>query len=339
MCATGTPLFSDEFTSYLLAGLNSDYDALVISITARLEPRAPEELYSLLLTFESRLAHSTHLPISTTLSANCSSGPPHYSNRGRGNYRGHCRDSPSTSTLNPFLPPPLPHSKPTCQVCGKVGHSAIKCFYRFDYAYQSDPPRNLTANYSSSCASPDQSWYLDTAATNHITSDMSNLNLTSGPYGGNEHIRIGDGTELPIANIGDSKISTPSHSFVLENLLHVLAIIKNLVSVQKLCLDTSVVFEFHSTHFLVKDSMTGAPLLCGPMRNGLYSFSNILPFATSAQTLIVYVDDIILTGSDPEAIQSVLHALNLSFTVKDIGSLRFFLGLEIQSLETGLHLS
>lgn len=51
------------------------------------------------------------------------------------------------------------------------------------------------------------------------------------------------------------------------------------------------------------------------------------------------MDDLILTDSDPEAIQSVLYALNLSFPVKDIGPLRFFLGLEIQQLENGLHLS
>ncbi|KAF5480780.1 hypothetical protein F2P56_001496 [Juglans regia] len=212
MCAAGTPLSSDEFTSYLLAGLNSDYDALVMSITARLEPMAPEELYSLLLTYESRLAHSTHLPASTILSANYTSGPPNHTNRGRGNYRGHNRapfrgrgrgrHSSSQTSANTFAPSPLPHGKPICQVCGKVGHSAIKCYFRFDHAYQSEPPRNLTANYSSSSASPDSSWYPDTAATNHITSDMSNLNLTSGPYGGNEQIRIGDGTELPIANIG-----------------------------------------------------------------------------------------------------------------------------------------
>lgn len=60
---------------------------------------------------------------------------------------------------------------------------------------------------------------------------MSNLNLTSRSYGGNEQIRIGDDSELLIANIGDSKFSTSSHSFIFKNFLHVPTIIKNLISV------------------------------------------------------------------------------------------------------------
>lgn len=222
MSAAGNPLSPTEFTSYLLAGLNSEYDAFVTSVTARLEPMAPEELYGLLLTHESHLAHSTHLPLSTTFSANYTSEPQNYNNRGQGTYRGNNRGSSrgrghsrtSSSTYNPNSsspqPQPLPHSRPTCQVCGKVGHIALKCYYRFDHAYQSDPPRNFTASYSSTFPSPDPSWYPDTAATKHITSDISNLNLTSGPYGGNEQIQIGDGSKLPIANISDSKFSTSS---------------------------------------------------------------------------------------------------------------------------------
>ncbi|KAF5446599.1 hypothetical protein F2P56_032214 [Juglans regia] len=88
MCAASAPISSDEFTSYLLVDLNSDYDALVTSVTARLELMSPEELYSFLLTLESRLVHSNHLPMSTTLSANYTSSSPHFNNRGRGNYRG-----------------------------------------------------------------------------------------------------------------------------------------------------------------------------------------------------------------------------------------------------------
>lgn len=62
-----------------------------------------------------------------------------------------------------------------------------------------------------------------------------------------------------------------------------------------------------------------------------YAFVTIL--------FLVYVDDIILTSSDPQAIQSVLTSLGLTFLVKDLGPLRFFLGLEISHLSTGLHLS
>lgn len=236
MCATGTSLSQAKFTSSLLAGLSSDYDPFVTFMIAQLEPMTSEELYSLLLTHESHFAHSNHLPVTTDLSANLTTTPS-FHGRGscRGNNRGGHRGHSKGRAILPYTPYPpnasLHHSKPTCQVCGKIGHVALKCYYCFDHAYQSDHSHSLITNYSSSLPSHDQSWYPDTATTNHITSDLANLNITSGPYGGNEQIRIGDGKELPIANIGDSKFSNSSHSFILKNLLHVLSITKNLISV------------------------------------------------------------------------------------------------------------
>lgn len=54
---------------------------------------------------------------------------------------------------------------------------------------------------------------------------------------------------------------------------------------------------------------------------------------------LIYVDDIILIGSDSIALHIVFHSLSLTFPLKDLGPLCFFLGLEIQYLATGLHLS
>lgn len=49
MSAADTPLTPKEFTSYLLAGLSSDYDAFVTSVTALLEPLflKPSTVFSL----------------------------------------------------------------------------------------------------------------------------------------------------------------------------------------------------------------------------------------------------------------------------------------------------
>lgn len=51
------------------------------------------------------------------------------------------------------------------------------------------------------------------------------------------------------------------------------------------------------------------------------------------------MDDIILIGFDTEAIKHVLSALHLNFPLKDLGPFRFFLGLKIQTFQSGLHLS
>lgn len=55
--------------------------------------------------------------------------------------------------------------------------------------------------------------------------------------------------------------------------------------------------------------------------------------------LIVYVDDIILTGNCHLGINKVKSYLATEFEVKDLGSLRYFLGMEVGRSETGMVIS
>ncbi|XP_058211456.1 uncharacterized mitochondrial protein AtMg00810-like [Rhododendron vialii] len=60
----------------------------------------------------------------------------------------------------------------------------------------------------------------------------------------------------------------------------------------------------------------------------------------SSLTLIsVYVDDIILTGSDSSYLTHLVHLLSSRFVMKDLGSLHYFLGIEVNSTPNGLFLS
>ena len=43
---------------------------------------------------------------------------------------------------------------------------------------------------------------------------------------------------------------------------------------------------------------------------------------------LVYVDDILLTGNDHSCIAKLKEVLDKKFGLKDLGSLRYFLGLE-----------
>lgn len=45
--------------------------------------------------------------------------------------------------------------------------------------------------------------------------------------------------------------------------------------------------------------------------------------------VLVYVDDIIITGSKLVDIQNLIQALNNQFSLKDLGDLNFFLGIEV----------
>ncbi|KAL2239212.1 UNVERIFIED_CONTAM: Retrovirus-related Pol polyprotein from transposon RE2 [Sesamum indicum] len=55
--------------------------------------------------------------------------------------------------------------------------------------------------------------------------------------------------------------------------------------------------------------------------------------------LLVYVDDILLTGPSISTIQDVKTYLHNLFTIKDIGDARYFLGLEIARCSDGLYIS
>ncbi|KAL2240897.1 UNVERIFIED_CONTAM: Retrovirus-related Pol polyprotein from transposon RE1 [Sesamum indicum] len=53
--------------------------------------------------------------------------------------------------------------------------------------------------------------------------------------------------------------------------------------------------------------------------------------------LLVYVDDILLTGSSSSILDSVKSYLDRLFTIKDLGSAKYFVGLELARSSHGLH--
>ncbi|XP_022040579.1 uncharacterized mitochondrial protein AtMg00810-like [Helianthus annuus] len=55
--------------------------------------------------------------------------------------------------------------------------------------------------------------------------------------------------------------------------------------------------------------------------------------------LLVYVDDLILTGNDENLIHIFISQLNQEFSIKDLGDLNYFLGLEVVYTDSGLFLT
>ncbi|CAM8978789.1 unnamed protein product [Rhodiola kirilowii] len=51
--------------------------------------------------------------------------------------------------------------------------------------------------------------------------------------------------------------------------------------------------------------------------------------------LLVYVDDIIITGTSQKLIDNIKQFIDSKFKIKDLGTLRFFLGLEVARSGTG----
>jgi hypothetical protein len=134
------------------------------------------------------------------------------------------------------------------------------------HTIESTPP--MQALLATPQQATDQNWYLDTGATHYVTHDLANLNLRANEYQGSDHIRVGNGTRLPIKHIGTTQISTPTTTFRLNNVLHVLDISNNLLSVHKFTNDTRTLMEFHPSLFRVKDLATRHLLLQGRVSMG-----------------------------------------------------------------------
>ncbi|KAG7556886.1 Integrase catalytic core [Arabidopsis suecica] len=55
--------------------------------------------------------------------------------------------------------------------------------------------------------------------------------------------------------------------------------------------------------------------------------------------VLVYVDDLIISGSNKEGIQAIKSSLHSAFDIKDLGVLKYFLGIEVCRSKEGLFLS
>ena len=55
--------------------------------------------------------------------------------------------------------------------------------------------------------------------------------------------------------------------------------------------------------------------------------------------ILIYVDDIIITGSNNVVVKDIIQHLHKEFAITDLGSLSFFLGIEAIRDATGLYLT
>lgn len=68
--------------------------------------------------------------------------------------------------------------------------------------------------------------------------------------------------------------------------------------------------------------------------NSLFTFTQ----ASTFLAILVYVDDILVTSNTPPAITKVISFLTSQFKIKDLGPLKFFLGIEVSRNSSGIYL-
>jgi hypothetical protein len=138
LATSGTPLCDDEFITYLLAGLDEDYNLVFTSVVSRADAIAPTELLAQLLSFEHHTSLQGNSAHGGSLSAMMASrgrgfsggrGPgPSSCGRGRGRtHRGGFSNQSGCVTGNSSNST----NRPQCQVCSKIGHTAKTCWYRY----------------------------------------------------------------------------------------------------------------------------------------------------------------------------------------------------------------
>ena len=274
MSSAGKPLDDEEMMSYILPGLDDDY-----------EPVA--EIYTQLLSFESRAKLRQQANGSSVNSARRGGkgGGGGFSNnvntgntgafRGRGGGRG---DRGGRGRGNGGGARFSNKPRSTCQLCGKIGHVVADCWYRYDENFIPDSKTAAAASYG-----VDTNWYMDTGATDHITGELDKL-TTHEKYNGKEQIHTASGAGMDIKHVGHSIIHTPIRNIQLKNILHVPKAEKNLISAHRLAVDNHAFVEVHPRFFAIKDQVTKNLLLRGPCRNGLYPLPTS-SLATSKQVL------------------------------------------------------
>ena len=55
--------------------------------------------------------------------------------------------------------------------------------------------------------------------------------------------------------------------------------------------------------------------------------------------ILVYVDDILITGSSEQVVMHLITSLNREFALKDLREVNYFLGIEVNHTSEGIHLS
>ncbi|GMI71298.1 hypothetical protein HRI_000799100 [Hibiscus trionum] len=313
----GSPISEIEQVATILNGLPSDFESVIAVITASKEPYSFDGAVSLLTDAESRLVDPLRLPIGVHTTT-CSSGSEFDTRSGYSPQSGSRggRFSNTSFTGSRFKGRP----RIQCQICGKLGHLVDLCWHRFNQDFKAQSSSSIEAHNcrcshdsaeagytpfvsteapaTSSSDSPQvnalvgnfSSWFLDSGATHHVTNDPSRFTKVQ-PYSSQGNVHIGDGSSLSISHAGQSILHTSTKPLIIDHLLHVPAITRNLLSVSKFATDNAVFFEFHPNYSVIKDELTGNVLLQGSRRNGLYEFTSSLPPPSPSVSLTTTSND------------------------------------------------
>jgi hypothetical protein len=169
MTAAGKKLEDDDIVSYILTGLDAEYNGLVENVSSRTDPISLSNLFAQLLAAEARIENQRQAEMSGIMNVNViARGGGFHGGRGgrdggRGNRGGFGRGFGCGRGSS--------SERPMCQICEKIDHTAGRCWKRFDRDFKlEDKSANAASNSFGSSYGVGINWYTDTGATDHIMS-------------------------------------------------------------------------------------------------------------------------------------------------------------------------
>ena len=151
MAAAGRKMEDEELVSFILTGLGDDFDSIVSTVAARVKPISIAELYAQLISYEQRKemhgggSQSSVNVVTKGGHGGNNSKPNQSRGRGDGGRVGFHRGGGGRGNGGRggdgrnFL------SGVFCQLCGKEGHTVVRCFKRFNATFTGPPQKSASS--------------------------------------------------------------------------------------------------------------------------------------------------------------------------------------------------
>ncbi|KAL4376068.1 hypothetical protein GQ457_02G029640 [Hibiscus cannabinus] len=286
LAACGNPLTETMHISAILSGLPSQYEPVIAVITSSQQSYTFDGVCSVLLDTEAR-QQETHL-VNLVQAQSYGSGifqGPNYSSPSYGPSYG--LDRSFSGYVGQVSSPNVqsgasqriqdPRSYDGCYninfVEDSVDFHKADSYLSFGVSEDLSGTVAFVSNGAAQAVSDDVGWFPDSGATTHLTPDAGII-LNSLPYTRIGKISVANGMTVPISRVGSGSMLTNSRPLMLNNLLHVPNIKKNLLSVSKFTRDNNVSIEFFPDSCAVKDLRTCHVMLQGLENDGLYKLSS-----------------------------------------------------------------
>ncbi|CAI5464537.1 unnamed protein product [Closterium sp. Yama58-4] len=237
----GGTVTEEDWILTLLCGLPEEWSTVITTLDSVQDTWTKETVVGRLLHEESRRRQFANESVETAMFSGGSSGGKSKWSKGatKKSYGGSDRGKGNTS-----------NGASKCHYCGKAGHFWRECRKR-PSDWTPSKARNQEGNAHTASGeaddtresivllagdgtnTPNDAWFLDTGATQHMTHSASFLTNVVAP-GDVTRVVFGNGKSLPVVGVGSTRLIVDGGPVDITNVLHVPGLKVNLLSVTQL---------------------------------------------------------------------------------------------------------